>query len=188
MKLLAIAAASAILIFGTAAQAQQAPVKSPFYGEVGYTFLKFDDGLGGNSRPGAIRLLAGYDFHPYFAVEGLAAWGVSKDDTTVTRGGTTARIDYDLSHIYGIYFTPKYKYQNWEFLGRLGWADTKIKANVISGVFNASASGSDSDFSYGVGVNYQFNPKWYGGIDYMMYNDKGNSKVQGVNLAVGYRF
>ena len=56
MKLIAIAAAAAVLMLGTAAQAQQ---KSPVYGEVGYTFLKFDDGLGGNSRPGAIRLLGG---------------------------------------------------------------------------------------------------------------------------------
>ena len=188
MKLLAIAAASAILMFGTAAQAQQAMQKSPFYGELGYTFLKFDDGLGGNSRPGAVRLLAGYDFHPFFGVEGLAAWGVSKDDTTVVAGGVPVRVEYDLSHIYGIYLKPKYNYQNWEFFARLGWADTKIKATASSGAFSANASGSDSDFSYGLGVNYQINPKWYGGLDYMMYNDKGGARVRGINLAVGYRF
>jgi opacity protein-like surface antigen len=187
MKLIAIAAAAAVLMLGTAAQAQ-AQQKSPFYGEAGYTFLKFDDGLGGNSRPGAIRLLGGYDIHPYFAVEGLAAWGVSKDDTTVVAGGVPVRVEYDLSHIYGIYFTPKYKYQNWEFFGRLGWADTKIKATASSGAFSSSGSGSDSDFSYGLGVNYQFNPKWYSGIDYMMYNDKDGARVRGINLAVGYRF
>jgi hypothetical protein len=188
MKLIAIAAAAAALVFGTAAQAQQMQQKSPFYGEAGYTFLKFDDGLGGNSRPGALRLLGGWDLHPFFAIEGLAAWGVTKDDTTVTSAGRTARVDYDLSHIYGIYFTPKYKYQNWEFFGRLGWADTKIKATVTSGTLSGAASGSDSDLSYGLGVNYYFNPRWYGGVDYMMYNDKGNSRVQGINLAIGYRF
>jgi outer membrane autotransporter protein len=188
MKLIAIAAATAALVFGTAAQAQQMQQKSPFYGEAGYTFLTFEDGLGGKARPGALRLLGGWDLHPFFAIEGLAAWGVTEDDTTVTSLGRTARVDYDLSHIYGIYFTPKYKYQNWEFFGRLGWADTKVKATVTSGTLSAGAGASDSDFSYGLGVNYYFNPRWYGGIDYMMYNDKGNSKVQGINLAIGYRF
>ena len=183
MKLIAIAAAAAVLMLGTAAQAQQ---KSPFYGEAGYTFLKFDDGLGGNSRPGAIRLLGGYDFHPNFAVEGLAAWGVSKDDTTVTSGGRTARIEYDLSHIYGIYIKPKYNYQNWEFFGRAGLAHTKIKAEVPAAV--ATRDFSDTDFSYGVGVNFQFNPKWYAGLDYMVYSDEGSNRVRGINLAVGYRF
>jgi opacity protein-like surface antigen len=190
MKRLAIAATCAILVFGTAAQAQQGqPVKkSPFYAELGYTFLKFDDGLGDSTRPGAVRLLAGYDIHPYFGVEGLAAWGVSKSDTTVVAAGVPVRVEYDVSHIYGIYFKPRYNYENWEFFGRVGWANTRIKATASAGGFTGSASASDNDFSYGVGVNYQINPKWYTGIDYMMYNDNGGGKVSGINLAVGYRF
>jgi opacity protein-like surface antigen len=188
MKLLAIAAASAILMIGTAANAQQTPRKTPFYGELGYTFLKFDDGLGGNSRPDAIRLLGGYDFHPNFAVEGLGAWGVRKGDTTTHPNNVPVSVEYDVSHIYGIYFTPKYKYLQWEFFGRLGWADTKVKATASSANFNTSGSGSNSDFSYGLGVNYQIDPHWYGGIDYMMYSDKDNSRLHGVTLAVGYRF
>ncbi len=42
MKLVAVAAASMLLVLGSA-HAQAQPV-SPLYGELGYTFLKIDDG------------------------------------------------------------------------------------------------------------------------------------------------
>jgi opacity protein-like surface antigen len=180
MKLLAVAAATALLMFGTAAQAQQ---KSPFYGEAGYTFIKFDDPDGGNTRPGALRLIGGWEFHPMFAVEGLAAWGVN-DDTQTVPGGT---IKVDVSDIYGIYGKAKYNYQNWEFFGRAGFARTKVKFEGTPAALG-SGSESDSDFSYGVGVNFQLNPKWYGGVDYMVYNDNDDARVRGFTLSVGYRF
>jgi len=181
MKLIAIAAAAAVLMLGTAAQAQQ---KSPLYGEVGYTFMKIDDGQGGNSRPGAIRLIGGYDFHPNFALEGLAAWGVNDDEQTISG----VRVKSEVDSVYGLYAKGKYNYQNWEFFGRAGFAHTKVKATGTLGAVSVSASDSDTDFSYGVGVNYQFNPKWYAGIDYMVYNDSDDARVRGFTLSVGYRF
>ena len=182
MKLLAVAAASALLMLGTAAQAQQ---KSPLYGELGYSFIKFDDGNGGNSRPGVLRGILGYDFHPMFAVEGLVGFGIQDDDTTNVINGTPVRIDYDVKHIWGVYGKAKYNYQNWEFYGRLGFADTKIDGEAV-GI--ARADDSDTDLSYGVGVNFNFNPKWYGGVDYMVYNTSGDARVRGITLSVGYRF
>jgi opacity protein-like surface antigen len=183
MKLLAVAAATAILMFGTAAQAQQ---KSPFYAEAGYTFMKIDDPDGGNTRPGNIRLIGGYDFHPNFALEGLAAWSVN-DDTQTVPGGT---VKLKVSDVYGVYGKAKYNYQNFEFFGRAGFARTKVKfeERFTSGLAAGSGSDSDSDFSYGVGVNYQINPKWYAGVDYMVYNDSDDARVRGFTLSVGYRF
>ena len=183
MKLLAVAAASAILMLGTAAHAQQ---KSPLYGELGYTFMKFEDGFGGNARPGVLRGILGYDFHPNFAVEGMAGFGIQDDDTTNVINGQSVRIDYDVQHIWGIYGKAKYNYQNWEFYGRLGFADSKIDAEAPA--FAVRADDSDTDISYGLGVNYHFNPKWSAGIDYMDYNSSGDARLRGFTLSVGYRF
>jgi opacity protein-like surface antigen len=196
MKLLAIAAASAVLTLGTSAYAQQsssqipfyAPPPNPVYGELGYTFLKIEDGLGGNARPGALRGLLGYSFHPTFALEGLGAFGIDDDDTTNVVGGVPVRIDYDLKNIWGAYIKPRYTYLNWEVFGRLGYAWTKVGGNATAGPFAASASDSDGDFSYGLGLNYNFSPRVYAGIDYMMYNDSGNSRVHGFTLSAGWRF
>jgi outer membrane autotransporter protein len=79
---------------------------------------------------------------------------------------------------------PKYDINNFELFGRLGWARTKVN---VSGP-GVDASGTGNDFAYGVGVNYNFNPRTYVGLDYMSYHDKDSVKVNGVTVSVGYRF
>jgi outer membrane autotransporter protein len=168
MKRILIAAAAAFFMLGAA----QAQVRSPLYGEVGYSFqsIKVDE-IGFKANPQALRGIIGYNFHPYFAAEGLLALGTSSDNDVKVRSA------------FGVFVKPKYDFgNNFEAFARLGFANTKITATGVDG------SDSDSDFAYGVGVNYSFNPKMYVGADWMRLRDKDGVKVDGLTINLGYRF
>ncbi|OWQ46022.1 hypothetical protein CDL60_15505 [Roseateles noduli] len=171
-KISAIAAAA--LLLAGAAQAQA--VKPALYGEVGYSFITIDAG-GPDLEPGLLRGIVGWNVHPYLAVEGLLATGVKDDNTD----GVKTKV----SNAYGFYLKPKYDFGNGiQVFGRLGYVHTKIKSS-FGGL---SASGSDDDVSYGVGVSYAFSKQWYGALDYTSYYNKDGVKASGVTLGAGYRF
>lgn len=171
MKRLAIAAASVLLMLGTA----QAQTASPLYGELGYTFLEFK-GNGFKANPGAVRGIVGYEFHPNIAAEGMLMFG--------TNSASDQGTDVKLKNAYGLFVKPKYDFGNVEAFGRLGWVRGKV------GVSNAAGSTSDSksDFAFGLGANYRFNPRMSVGLDWMRYLDKDGIKIQGVTVNFGYRF
>jgi outer membrane autotransporter protein len=187
MKRIVIAAAAAFAMLG-AAQAQTQP--SPFYGELGYTFLKLKEEGSSSTRNGAIRGMFGYAFHPNIAVEGMLGFAVNDDNETFvdpTLG--TVDLKVKVQNSFGIFVKPKYTFNNQvEVFGRLGWARSKVKVTASAGGVSASASESDNDFAYGAGVNFNINPRTYVGLDYMRYYSKEGSKIDGVTLGVGYRF
>lgn len=176
MKRIVIAAAAASLALGAAAQAQLQPQQTPLYGELGYTFLRHDSGLGFRANPQALRGIVGYNFHPNFAVEGMAAFGTSDDSDN----GFTSK----LRHQYGVFAKPKYAFDNFEVFGRVGWVQSKIRTSSAAG----TVSDSEGDFAWGLGANYNINPRTYVGIDYLRSYDKGSTKVDGVTIGVGFRF
>jgi len=82
MKKIAIAlAACSTLLLATGVQAQ-ANTTSPWYGELGYTSLKYSDGTD-SLKPGMLRGLVGYGFHPNLAVEGMLGLGIKDDSVNV---------------------------------------------------------------------------------------------------------
>jgi opacity protein-like surface antigen len=180
MKRIAISAAAALLMLGTA-QAQTATPASPMYGELGYSFLSVkDNSIGVDANPQALRGIIGYNIHRYFAVEGMLTLGTSSDNFNI--GGIDGKVK--VSNSFGIFLKPKYDINNFEVFGRLGWARTKLKVSALG----VSDSGSDNDLAYGIGVNYNFNPRTYVGIDYTRLLDKNDTKIGGVTVSVGYRF
>ena len=176
MKRIAIAAAAALLMIGSA-QAQQARTASPLYGELGYSFLNVKESTTGfDATPQALRGIIGYNFHPYFAGEAMLSIGTSSD--------SDLGVDAKVKNAFGLFIKPKYDINNFEVFGRLGWARTKVSVSVPG----FSGEGSDNDFAYGVGVNYNFSPKTYVGADYLRLLDKNGTKVGGWTVSVGYRF
>lgn len=171
---IAAAAASALLALGTA-QAQQQQAQSPFYGELGYSFLNID-GANFGANPQALRGIVGYNFHPNFALEGMAAFG-TRDDTD---NGFTSK----LRSQYGVFAKPKYAFNNVEVFGRLGYVQSKVRTSSVAGTVNESGG----DFAWGLGANYNINPRTYVGVDYLRSYDKGSTKVDGVTIGVGFRF
>ncbi|CAG4884912.1 Maltoporin (maltose/maltodextrin high-affinity receptor, phage lambda receptor protein) [Georgfuchsia toluolica] len=107
----------------------------------------------------------------------MLAGGV-QDDNVETPFGS---VNVDLKHTYGAFLKPKMDLgQNFELFARLGWAKTKIDAG--------GGSDSESDFAYGVGLQYSFSPKAYVTGGYMNLYDKDGVQVDGWNIGVGYKF
>ena len=186
MKRTALAAAAALLAMGSA-QAQMAmPKASAFYGELGYTWLKID-ALGTSSRPDAIRGIIGYEFHPYFAIEGMLAGGVSEDKTSTTVNGVPTDIEVDMKNMYGIFVKPKYNWQQAELFARAGWAHTKVNVKSTNNSL-VDRTQSNDDFAWGFGVNYRFTPNIYVGLDWMRYSNQSGEKVDGFTLGFGYHW
>jgi outer membrane autotransporter protein len=171
MKAIAIAAAAASLLVGVAAHAQQAPVASPVYGELGYSWTQIHGG-GLKATPGAVRGIIGYDLHPNLAVEGMVEAGTGHD----TDNGVSAKLDSS----YGLFVKPKYDFGNAEVFARAGWARTNL--NLSTGDV------SSNNFAYGAGVNYNVTSRMNVGLDYTRLADKDGIKVDGVTLGVGYHF
>jgi outer membrane autotransporter protein len=179
-----VAAAAALFSFGAQAQSSSAPASTPWYGELGYTSLKFHDSSGFSVGPGALRGIIGYNFHPNVAVEGMLAGGVSDGSTTIA--GTDVKVK--LQDAYGIFVKPKVDLDNFELFARLGWTQERVRVSAISALGSASASGSDNSFAWGAGASYNFSPKAYVTLDYLRYYSKDSTKIDGWTLGAGYRF
>jgi opacity protein-like surface antigen len=179
MKRLAVAAASVLLMLGTA----QAQTRAPLYGELGYSFLEFKaDGF--KTKPHALRGIVGYEFHPNVAAEGMLAFGVRSDDVNV--GGVN--VDTKLRHAFGVFVKPKYNFGPAEVFARVGYARVKVKATACLAGACVSDSDSDGDVAWGFGANYNINPRMYVGADWMRLNDDDGGKIQGLTINFGYRF
>jgi opacity protein-like surface antigen len=186
MKRNALAAAAAFLLLGSVQAQMVRPPANPWYGELGYTFLKIDAG-GDSARPGAIRGIIGYDFHPYFAVEGMLGGGVNDDDTIGVINGVSANLAVENKSMYGLFIKPKYLWNQFEFFGRFGYAHTKVSLESrTAGV--ASSTQSDDAFAWGVGANWRLTQFWYTGIDWMRYSNQSGHKVDGLTLSAGFRW
>ena len=168
-----------IAVSATAAQAQ-------LYGEIAYVPLTFTSTFGANkveASPSAFGLTVGYDLHPYFSVEAMAAFGASDDQAEVN--GTAVAADLKVDNSYGVFVKPKYMLNDkFEVFGRVGYLKTKYTASGSA----LSISESKSGAAYGVGANYYFNPKTYASVSYMNFYDKDNTTVEGVTLGIGMKF
>lgn len=180
MRVFGASAMAVVLFSAAAANAQPVqPHASALYGELGYTWARIS-GSGPTAKPGVLRGIVGYDFHPNLAVEGMLGVGVSDDKQTILGTDVTSKVQHTL----GVYLKPKVNpMPNLELFGRLGYADTRVKSSSAGGSFNETRG----DWSYGAGVNYSFG-KVYTGLDYMRYFHKDGMKADGVTLSVGYRF
>jgi outer membrane autotransporter protein len=190
MKLIAIAAASIMLMAGAAQAQVMAPrptMAGTTYGEVGYTSLKISES-GVDVKPGVLRGIIGFNFSNYVAFEGMAGFGVTKDSTDVNVLGNRVTLEGDVQHMFGVYVKPRVNIDGFELFGRLGYADTRLKATARVGAVSVSDTTSGSDWSYGLGANFNFSPRAYVGIDYMQYYNKDDTKIEGVTLGLGYRF
>lgn len=133
MKYLIAAAAVAAVMGATPALADEwAP-----YANLSYSNLNSDDvnlqSVGGRLGFRADR----------YGVEGEANWGVGKEDV----GGAKVKLDGQYT-VYGVAFVPGP--ENVEFLGRLGYGRTNIKASA--GGYSASVG--DNMWAVGVGAQW----------------------------------
>jgi opacity protein-like surface antigen len=129
--------------------------------------ISFDEGV--------LVARGGYLFNRNFAVEAMAAAGLSSGSIN----GVTLKVD----SAYGVYLKGQVEVaRNFELYARAGWARTTLSSNVVSG------TGSDNSFSYGAGAQYLFNRNWYVQGEYTSLYDKDGITINGAAVGVGYRF
>ncbi len=142
------------------------------YGEVGYTGLDYKE-PGLKVRPAMVRGVVGYEFTPSLAMEGMVGLHGGSD----TSSGTTLKLD-NMVGVFGKVQAPVT--DALKVYGRLGVARTSLKANGVSD--------SDTGLAYGAGVTYDLSKTTYLNADYTKYYDRGDQKLEGLTVGVGYRF
>lgn len=109
----------------------------------GYTHYDVEDvavgGVGGR---------VGYQFHPNFAVEGEAAFGVKDDEV----GPATIELDNQVG-VYGVGILPVT--EKLDVFGRVGWARVQATASVPA----FAIDGEDDGVAYGGGAQYMITEK-----------------------------
>jgi opacity protein-like surface antigen len=174
----ALVALLAVLAASTAT-AQSMNMDSGYYGEVGYSALKFDDGSS-TPTPQLARFIVGKNINENLAFEGMAAFTVSKDtwQEGVNKGELSGK------HL-GIYAKPKMEIaKNTEIFGRIGVSHTSWKSNSSAGDGNDSFT----KLAYGLGVQTQFTKDVYGQVDYMDLGKKDGVSAKGFTVSVGTSF
>ena len=168
MKVIAALAALAAAISLTApAHAQETGV----YANGGYTHLDAND-----VTLGGVTGRLGYQFHPNFAVEGEASFGV-KDDTV---GAVNVELDHSIG-VFGVGILPVTP--EFDVFGRVGYGQVKASASVPG--FNVAAD--EDGFAYGAGAQYMFTPKFGVRGDYTRLEGQ-DSGVDTVSAAAVVKF
>jgi hypothetical protein len=171
---------AALVLSAAAAQAQ-------WYGEIGATPLSVKGTVEGNTlkaHPTMIGIVAGYEFHPNLAVEGML--GVNANSDTISlNGAEVPGTSLKVNHAYGIFIKPKVMLTpEWELFGRLGVVENKTTGQVGS----YSITDTDHDVAYGAGLSYYFDKTTYGSLSYTNFYDKQGTRTQGTTLSVGMKF
>ncbi len=137
---------SAALVALAAALGLAAPAmaETGVYANGGYTHYDADD-----ITLGGITGRVGYRFHPNFAVEGEATFGVKDDEV----GPATVELDHAIG-AYAVGILPVAP--NFDVFGRVGYAQIEASASVPGFAVGADADG----VGYGGGAQYMLTPKF----------------------------
>jgi len=132
-----------------------------------------------NTNLGAIILKAGYQFNNWAAFEGRTGFGVR--DKSINIDGLD--IDVELNNLYGGYFVVRLL-QNTNAYPYLIAGYTKAEVEASSSLYSVSVTEDESDFSFGVGANFELSESILGNFEFMRYLDKNESEVNGISLGV----
>lgn len=173
---------AALLVASMGAQAQTKAPSGGLYGDVGYTLVKISaDGY--SVTPKVLRGVVGYEVNPNLAIEGMVGLGVGDDSTTLAGVKLVGEVD----HMIGLYLKPKMAVSpDLELFARAGFVRSKVTASAPA--YGVSASESQSDLSYGVGMSYSINKTTALNVDYMSYYNKDGVKANGFTVGVGFKF
>ena len=119
----------------------------------------------------------GTKFNENLAFEGRIGFGVGDD--------TVEGVDVELSNYFGVYFKGGFSATEKVYpYAVLGYTRGKLKASGPGG----SISSSDSDVSFGIGVDYSITNATALSFEYTNFYDKDGEELSGLNLFLSKTF
>lgn len=144
------------------------------------------------SDPTVYKLQVGYQINKNFAVEG-GYLGSNNETYTASGGNLVGPVSASASasgwNLTAVGILPIAN--QFSLLGKLGVADIRLSGTVTGPGGTASASGTKTDLTYGLGAKYDFTNAVFGRFDLDSYKT-GSSTSSSRNtvwtLGVGYKF
>lgn len=134
-----------------------------------------------SAKPSAISFKVGNQFNKNFALEARLGTGLSDDRITVF--GVPATVEVD--NFYGVYAKGILPVSNMiSAYGLVGYTHGEITARAAG----MSVTGSDSDFSYGLGVDFAITQNMSLNIEWARLFEGAGYKVNALSFGVGYKF
>lgn len=156
------------------ALAEQMSITPAAYLGADIMFWDFDPNGRFSAESEALRLRAGMQFNDYFAIEGHLATGGSD-----SIGGADIDLDY-LASIFVKGFLPVSR--EFRLYALLGASEVSFDDVRFDG------DDSESDFSGGIGAEFDMSRNLSFGADYIRYLDEDNFTFDGFSLGATYRF
>lgn len=151
------------------------------YGGINAAFLDYtEDGVSGEASLKAVYGRLGTEFNEHFG--GEIRLGVGISDDTVRLG--PARVDVELEHIYGAYLRGGFQVASFHPYAILGYTRGKMAASAAG----FSDSETESDASFGIGVDFALQHNLMINAEYMNYLDKSGAEIDGIAIGLTARF
>lgn len=165
--------------------------RGPYFGvSTGFTMYEEDDSFGISSDTANILTLslnAGYEFNEFVSIEGRIGKGLADGEMELTNGFSKADVDISVDYLTSAFV--KFRLPNSSAATPyvlLGGTKGKLTAEFAG----FSESTSESDSSYGVGVDLQMDEDTETTliVEYVNYLDKKGAEVTGLNVGFIKRF
>ena len=185
VKTIAIAVAAIFAVLS-------APSNAQGYGGIRYAGLDTKFQMTGLewSTP-ALMVNVGYQFNPYFALEGRVGFGIG-DDTQpgiIIATGQAVQVFAEVDNYRGVFmrFSLPADESVYPYF-QMGHGKSKLDFAVVGGGSIVTASGDESDTAYGIGVNMVFVDNIAVNIEYMNYYDDSGIELSGVSFGLQFQF
>lgn len=160
--------------------ALSAPVMAGNYAGVQYAMVTYEESGIPDFNPSAIVGIFGHEFNNNFAIEGRLGAGLGDDSNNISGVDVAVEVNNFVS-IFAKGSIPMGA--SVKAYGLIGYTNGKITASA--GGFSASAS--ESDVSYGFGLEFG-GSKTVGTLEYVNYIDKNGGSLSSINLGANFKF
>lgn len=150
------------------------------YAGVSYVRATYDEAGIPEFNPDALAVRFGAEFNPNLAVEGRIGFGLGDDSQSVFG----VDVDLEIDNFYGAYVRAMLPTGSVTPYLLLGYTHGKLTASALG----TSASESDSDASYGVGVDLFATKTTAINVEYAKLFEGDGYEVDGISLGVAFKF
>jgi len=165
-----------------------------YIGAGGASIDDLEDGVDNLSRIRAVEFFGGYKYNDALGIELRFGNGLKEgtssnyfDTTGVIQNGNLKR---EIGSYESIYYKPELVNEEAKLYALLGYShvNSSVKITDGSGALVRSSEGSESGYSYGIGVGFVINEHFNINIEYRNICDEISGKPNLVGLNIDYRF